>query len=195
MCDTHATLTLANYGQCAGLVGAHFVPIKLLLLTPDPLRTIRQIGSDIQLSTLPLLQRLQWGASLAWNHRGIGMTTQVPYVPPHIAPLKRGPFIAAQIRTLILHCVRLGVMWGPIMYFKLHTTFLANQPPAESLLGVILYRVVFTVVTLVTSYTTIDIPWLIVCILGVGSGYSEPKAWPPQFGYFSDATTLRRAWG
>jgi hypothetical protein len=35
----------------------------------------------------------------------------------------------------------------------------------------------------------------LVAALAVGAGLWEPKSWPPMFGKFSDAYTLRRFWG
>jgi len=194
-CDQRSAPTLAKYAQCSGLIGSDFVTIKLLLLTSDPLYSIYRTGEDLRPHVLPLLQRLEWGANLAWNLRGIGLNTQTEYIPYTKYPSQRLPFVLSQIRRLLLHLLRLILVWVPVLQFKLHKTTFLNEPPPPSVLSLALGRFLFAAVILTTCYALIDIAYTVAAIAAVGSGYSKPTVWPPCFGSWSDATTVRRAWG
>lgn len=194
-CGKHSALTLAKFAQCSGLVSSDFVTVNLLLLTHDPLSSICRLGEDFLPSSLPLIQRLEWGANLAWNLRGIGLNTQIEYIPRFEYPTQRRPFVLLQIKRIVLHFVRMALVWVPVFHLELQKTTFKNDPPAQSFLSLAFGRALFTAVILATSYTAIDTVYSVGAIAAVGSGYSEPTVWPPCFGPWSDATTVRRAWG
>jgi hypothetical protein len=46
-----------------------------------------------------------------------------------------------------------------------------------------------------SAYGAISMQYTLLSIVTVALGISEPVDWPPVFGSFSDAYTIRRAWG
>ena len=45
------------------------------------------------------------------------------------------------------------------------------------------------------SYCMINILYDLLALLAVGTGCSAPACWPPPFGRWRDAYTVRRFWG
>lgn len=194
-CYQDPAVSLGKYAQCSALVSTHLMVVKLLLLTSYPLSSIRRKGEEIDPASLPLKPRLERGANLSWNLRGIGLNTQIQYIPPYTFPQQRAAFVINQLYRLFLHALRLVIIWGPSIHLRLHETLMKNEPPAQTWFGVIFQRSFFTTVSLITSYVAIDTAYTIAAIIAVGSGYSEPAMWPPSFGVWRDGTTVRRAWG
>ncbi|KAF8317914.1 hypothetical protein DL93DRAFT_2226051 [Clavulina sp. PMI_390] len=195
-CWQTPAITLDKFGQCSGLVSSHFVVIRLLVLTANPLISVRwKSEGDIDPSKKTLLQRFERGANLSWNLRGIGLNNQIQYVPAMNWPTERWPFVFQQLFRLALHALRLAAIWVPTVWYKLHITLMANQPPAKTALEICFRRFFFTSVIIMTSFSIIDGLYTLVCIIGVASGYSSPEAWPSLFGTWRDGTTVRRSWG
>jgi len=50
-------------------------------------------------------------------------------------------------------------------------------------------------VTWIATYCIISAEYHFAALIAVGSGFSEPRSWPPMFGSFADAWSIRQFWG
>lgn len=194
-CHYNAAATLGKYGECAAMVGTYWVVVRLLLLTDIPLSATRYNGEAANPSFLPFRSRLERSANISWNLRGIGLNNQIRFIPPFNPIHQRSRFVLSKLGRLFLFGLILAALWGPIMHFELHKTFLKNEPPMQTVLGIAFRRVFWTILLVITCVTCQDIPYTIVSIIAVGIGYSDPTMWPPMHGSWREASTLTRFWG
>lgn len=174
------------------------VVIDVLLLTDDPQVDIRKPPSEQDFRSMasrPFVERLRWSANVVSSCRKIGFTNQVSHVPPFRGSKEKWPFVFAKSRELVMLIIRLGFCWGITLYMGWHRTIMMNDPPADSLLGILMKRALSTPLVVLTSYTAINASYLAGSVALVAIGMTEPKEWPPLFGDFKEFTSVRKGWG
>ncbi|MCJ1228658.1 hypothetical protein MMC12_005319 [Toensbergia leucococca] len=148
--------------------------------------------------------RIWWATKLLSNFRGIDTSWTVPNIPPFSRSNKsyvpsRKAFLMSRLITVILTYLTIDFLASLTVPDKQTTFSLSTQPIfsrlSEITLDEITIRVgstlalgLYLIISLIASYDTL-------AILAVGLGISPPKNWPPIFGSFLSAYTLRNFWG
>ncbi|KAJ7065563.1 membrane bound O-acyl transferase family-domain-containing protein [Mycena amicta] len=145
-----------------------------------------------RLDEKPLLERLKWALDLFTNARGVGWA----HAPRHLQ-------IQAQSRAqdnsravfVVVQLVRLS---GALILLDLATIHARWNPAFCGHLGLVragwVWRVVGTVGWAASAMAGLSLPHLAASIVAVGSGFSQPRDWPPLFGGLEDVASVRTFW-
>jgi hypothetical protein len=142
------------------------------------------------ISNSGLWSRLKWGAKLFFGARGVGWTHEPrPALATHSHPT-RPQFLLSQLSWLI-GCVLINDAFSILMradpFLVKHAPPFAEQPLHWRCWGVVLFAVSSTVNVLIIYITS--------SFVIVGAGLSKPSMWPPLFGKWVDAYSVRKFWG
>ncbi|CAF9922109.1 hypothetical protein IMSHALPRED_005340 [Imshaugia aleurites] len=142
--------------------------------------------------SMPLLSKLKWSAALYVNPRGIGWNYQVKGIPEQRASDTRRGFFIQQFKEIAVVYLALDVLniYTSRYYYKpgvdpLTLTIRADTWPR----GIWNAYSGMANQVLTTSYLHLQIATFSVLL-----GGSQPKDWPPLYGSFTEAYTIRRYW-
>ncbi|KAF8971274.1 membrane bound O-acyl transferase family-domain-containing protein [Flammula alnicola] len=189
----HSTISFGNivadYGLGCRLVAGVLFASQYTLLA-DGNRELRVIGAKSNISLAPFRSRVWWAASLLYNPRGIGWAHQpTPHLPPPPKHKTRSAFIVSQVFWIavyvILYDANMTLMRANPYFMK--DGIITSRYDCLWRLGGVCY--------LVMLYFVLSIEPMILSVIWVGTGISEPRDWPPLVGSVADAYTLRRFWG
>nr|GAT54712.1 predicted protein [Mycena chlorophos] len=167
------------------------------ILLTDVQRELRQVplrhpDDKNGIEHTSLWRRICWGNSLFFSPRGVGWAHEpTDSLPPHPpADISRTRFVLQRLRSAIIFFLihdacNLHVRWNP-MYWP--------DGPGYRTSGW-MWRLVATASWGLSASTMMCLLFTIISIVAVGSGLSEPYAWPAFMGSPRDAYTLRRFWG
>ncbi|KAF7296400.1 BTB domain-containing protein [Mycena chlorophos] len=147
-------------------------------------------ANDIR--TKPLLERVEWAVGLfctvgrgaGWAHgRQARHASQTPD-----SELSRPRFVLSQIPRLLFQILLFDLMniharWNPAFCARLGLTSVG--------LG---WRVLGTLGWATGAMAGMSAEHVLLSIIFVGSGYSQPRDWPPLFGGFEDLASVRGFW-
>ncbi|KAM5531371.1 hypothetical protein V8D89_014964 [Ganoderma adspersum] len=186
--------TPKNYG-CGANYGLVLLNISLFLWLDNPMKwRYRNVNDAALPETYPFLKRVWWAASLVWNPRMIGWSTQVANVPPPTTKSKivfLGQGAVRMVKaTLAVDLAR--------TFVKLYPLYALRGTPAfpTGLHGYVMDTLCM-LARVVNAYGHTML-WLtgfaMVCV-ATGLGNGDPEMWPDLFGRWADAYTVRRFWG
>ncbi|KAF9890624.1 hypothetical protein FE257_005755 [Aspergillus nanangensis] len=150
-------------------------------------------------------ERLIFGFSLTFTCRFIGTPDQVKYIPPfstrdpHFIPSRR-QFLQKAALTIVACYIGIAFIQSYIgavhakHYVSVHHVLVFRRLP-EIMSEEVLTRVMVCVVTLININLTQRGLYNIIGFMAVFVGISEPREWPPFYGSFFEAYTIRRVWG
>jgi hypothetical protein len=172
---------------CATMINL-FRMSDLLLLT-DVQKEIRKKGETRDISTLPFLTRLWWSLTLYASLRGVGWshepTSHLP-VPPKTTKLG---FLLRQ--SLALAQSYLVFNLGNLLVL-LNSSFSEGGPPFTSQKWWIRPTVIGQTLQVKGFLNGL---YALCSIISVIATLSTPYDWPPLFGSFTGAYTVRNYWG
>lgn len=172
---------------CATMINL-FRMSDLLLLT-DVQKEIRKKGETRNISTLPFFTRLWWALSLYVSLRGVGWdhepTSHLP-TPPKTSKLR---FVLRQ--TVALAQSYLLFNFGNLLVL-LNSSFSEGGPPFTSQKWWLRPTVIGQTLQVKGFLQGL---YVICSIIGVVANLSTPYDWPPLFGSFTGAYTVRNYWG
>ncbi|KAF5313322.1 hypothetical protein D9611_008498 [Ephemerocybe angulata] len=172
---------------CATMINL-FRMSDLLLLT-DTQKDLHRKGEIKDITNEPFFTRLKWALSLYTSLRGVSWDHEPTSHLPTPIKTTRTKFIIRQAFTLI-RCY-LTFNFGNLLVL-LNSSFSENGPPftaqkwwlRPTVLGQTLQVQGF-----------LDGMYTMCSIIGVGLGLSGPTDWPPLFGSWMGAWTVRNYWG
>ena len=156
-------------------------------------------------SKLPPASKFLWMVELLGVTRGIGWNWRVTGIPRNPANLSRRNFL--QTCALKYVGMYLGLYFISLSCDRILSSFRALQDYPELQAALIystsrpLFLYTFIVLgwalTIYSHFAILMLPLAMVCVgLGVGpKAWQNAEAWPPNFGSFADAYSIRRFWG
>jgi hypothetical protein len=160
------------------------------LLLTDVQRELFLVGQQTPISESSFASRLKWALKLFISNRGVGWTHEFKSViRPHPPPMSKTTFVASRLLWMAYYVLLFDIT-------EIHTDnnpfFTGEQSMAA---GGWLWRFANTVASGVRATCQISQPYCFFSIVSVILGLSRPQDWPPLFGFWRDAYTLRRFWG
>ena len=155
-------------------------------------------------SKLPPASKFLWMLELLAVTRGIGWNWRVTGIPRNAANLSRRSFLQTcafkyvgmylGLYLLSLSCDGILSSFQSLPYPELRAplVYLTARPP-------FLYPFIVLgwALTIYSHFAILMLPLAMLCVgLGVGpKAWQKAEAWPPNFGNFGDAYSIRRFWG
>lgn len=137
-----------------------------------------------------LIGRVLWAYALLQSSRSVGWSCQVKGVPD-TPEQSKSKFIA----TSLLRCLKYYVILDAGIWYT-HQPGFTFGPNATSITAFpFLKRCITVWFQGACGYATINMQYLLLGVVCVALGVSEPKRWPKLFGRVRDAYTVRRFWG
>ncbi|KAF4636568.1 hypothetical protein G7Y89_g1540 [Cudoniella acicularis] len=153
--------------------------------------------------TLPPFQRWLWALELATVTRGIGWDWRISGIPAHTLRSRRN--------FVVFSLLQLGAMYTGLYLISYFSRAILNgfedvgNPQLRERLvwvmgnTVVLYIVIAAgwAMTIYSHFGMLMFPLAILCVgLRVGpQSWQEVEAWPPNFGNWREAYSIRRWWG
>lgn len=169
-----------------------------------PTRDAIQSPKGEDASKLPPASKFLWMLELLGVTRGIGWNWRVTGIPKNPANLSRKRFLQTCAFKYVgmylgLHIVALScdgilssfrTLQNPQLRAAL--TYMTTRP-----LFLYPFIVLGWALTIYSHFAILMLPLAMVCVgFGVGpKAWQSAEAWPPNFGSFRDAYTIRRFWG
>ncbi|KAL1733998.1 membrane bound O-acyl transferase family-domain-containing protein [Schizophyllum commune] len=154
----------------------------------DPLADgTRHMNDKQKAKDMPLLQRIWWAACLVASFRGVGWNKQVCfffYLALNDDRQSRGSYVVEHSLWLIVYC----------LISDLVALYEGSYPYGSTPEGV-LFQVLNCYACWTKLWVNFAIQYEALAVLCVASGVWAPQLWPPMFGSFRDAYTVRRTWG
>ncbi|KAL1666370.1 membrane bound O-acyl transferase family-domain-containing protein [Schizophyllum commune] len=170
----------------------------------DPLADgTRHMNDKQKAKDMPLLQRVWWAACLVASFRGVGWNKQVCFFfylalsnehrlkhvqLPHLRQVpkgqSRGSYVIEHSLWLIVYC----------LISDLVALYVGSYPYGSTPESV-LFQVLNCYACWIKLWVNFAIQYETLAVLCVASGVWAPQLWPPMFGSFWDAYTVRRTWG
>jgi hypothetical protein len=171
------------------LVYQIFVALDYILLT-DVQRELRQVGQREVISNSRLWVRLQWGLQLLLAGRGVGWAHEPNFILPSHPNLTHAQFIKSRLLQLAVTVLQNDIV------FTLASTdpgFAKEAPPFNQ--QPLSWRLWAVAVFWFKAKSFLNLLYIALGLVSVGTGLSEPNLWPDAFGKWTDAYTVRRFWG
>ncbi|TFK71891.1 hypothetical protein BDN72DRAFT_764224 [Pluteus cervinus] len=165
-----------------------FTATDYILLT-DVQRELRLQGQKGPISDASLLSRLQWGLKLFTSPRGVGWAHEVPHLPARPRHSSRTAFVFLQLAWMGVYALAYDLIG---IFSRWNFSCLHQNACFTHIAWLWRIRVLFGFMG--SAYSMTCIMFCIVSILSVVSHASEPKDWPPLYGRWVEAYTLRRFW-
>lgn len=166
-----------------------FVAFDFIVLT-DVQNELRQSGQSEPISTASFWARLHWALRLLFSARGVGWSHEPKGALPPPPRITRGRFIASQVLWLAFYVLLIDAthcFGAHTSVFAKHSIPTTSQPWCWRFWALALFTM--------RSVACINTPYILLSIMSVGTGITEPKGWPPLFGKPGDAYTVRKFWG
>ena len=216
------TAVLYTAGVLGGNLFARYVD-RLYLRIPErefcrlvhsPLRSRSPVQSRSELATERLVnedatnmigsQKLFWTIELLTVTRGIGWNWRVAGIPSQIEQISRASFVRSCLARWVRMYTSLYVL--DILCCAILASFPSIRDPwiratlvslASTKLFLYLFLVLGWSVTVYSHFALLMLPLSIACVgMRVGpEAWQNPASWPPNFGSFKDAYTIRQFWG
>jgi len=182
----------SDYAILGYTVLTHLLTASDYILLTNSQYILKPKNQQVPAAQLPWLPRLKWSLQLLTNPRCVGWTHEpTSALPPRPAQsVSRIAFITSKISWIAIYFSLRYVM----------QTYTAKYPHTEpyawpSLTG---YRWLWQINIfgwVLPAVTMLGMQHCVVSAIAVATGISAPEAWPPLFGSWTDAWTVRRFWG
>lgn len=166
-----------------------FVSSDYILLT-DVQHELCLSGQREPISNASFGARLRWALRLFFGPRGVGWAHEPKGVLAYHPHLTRGRFVFLQLLRSAVYLVFIDVVHFLIVY-----TSVFAQESVPTALQAWHWRVVGVILLALRGFSYLSLMQTMLSIVCVGTGISEPKGWPPLFGKWGDAYTVRKFWG
>ncbi|KAL1684041.1 membrane bound O-acyl transferase family-domain-containing protein [Schizophyllum commune] len=158
----------------------------------DPLTDgLRHMNDKQKARDMPLLQRVWWAACLVASFRGVGWNKQhrlrhlqLPHLRQVPKGQSRGSYVVEHSLWLIVYCLISDLV-----------ALYEGSYPYGSTPESVLFQVLNCYACWTKLWVNFAIQYEALAVLCVASGVWAPQLWPPMFGSFWDAYTVRRTWG
>ena len=182
----------ANYGLGTRVVAVIMLAVgDLFLCQPQKDLRMKKDKGKKPVSERSFMERLRWSLTLWWCARGVGWEHEPKgaVIPPRLKTKSRADFVRQQLLWIAVD----------ILVFDLNglinrsNPFYNVAPLPVSGFGHLwrLYACGYGILlrlNMSMQYKVLSI----ICIL---LGYTEPEDWPPAYGSYLEAFTLKRLWG
>lgn len=220
--DISNTAVLYTAGVLSGNLLARYLD-RLYLRIPeqdffrlvhDPLSNTTAVQPKTEVATKQLFkedatsligtQKLFWTFELLTVTRGIGWNWRVTGIPSQPAQLSRVRFVQSCLARWV-------AMYTSLHLFNMSccamlTSFPSIRDPclratlvslASNTIFLYTFLVLGWAVTIYSHFALLMLPLSMACVgMRVGpKAWQEPESWPPNFGSFKDAYSIRRFWG
>ncbi|KAI0694344.1 membrane bound O-acyl transferase family-domain-containing protein [Cytidiella melzeri] len=160
------------------------------LVLTDPMTEWRHNSQPtLRPADLPLWKRVYWVLCEAANNRGIGWSSQVPYIPP-LPSYDRRSFLARRTRQLLWNLLLVDIAQT---YERINPVFAPGSTRGMWSQGTTL-GYINLLARITVAWGMFNIPYCWLSLACVATGIHEPRDWPDTFGKWSDAYTVRRFW-
>jgi len=153
---------------------------------------LRLVGQKTPTNDLSFLQRFKWALRLLTSPRAIGWAHEPRHVfPPHPPEnQQRWDFLKRQSLSALIYFVIMD---------SIHTWTLLSPPFQRNGIslasGIYPIRLMNTVLFFANIWAYSSFVYTLGSVVVVALHITEPSEWPPLFGRWSDAYTVRRFWG
>ena len=170
------------------------------LLSASEILLISRVSADqLPSASGSLIINARPAIGLLWNMRRIGTQWQVKNVPSikGLEKQSRAGFICSRLAATILAYLFVDVIASlpPPELAMIHPDKAALFPPHGLGIDDIIFRTVMTFSYFLTTGILNIFMTNVGAIVAVLSGLGRPSDYPPLYGSFSDAYTIRRFWG
>lgn len=166
------------------------------------LSTVQPVREDS--NSLSSLQKFLWTFELLTVARGVGWNWRVAGIPTQTTHLSRAQFLRrCAIKWVAmyagLHLVN-SVCCAMLTSFRsIHVPWLRSTLMLLTWNPIFIYMFIFLgwTMTIYSHFALLDLPLGMICVgLRVGpKAWQELEAWPPNFGSYKEAYSIRRFWG
>ncbi|KIM90059.1 hypothetical protein PILCRDRAFT_812871 [Piloderma croceum F 1598] len=165
-----------------------------LLFLSDPMNDFRHVNDVVPPRDLPLAHRAYWAFCLQNAMRGIGWNYMLPHTPPP-PTASRWSFVRSQCTRTLRY---IFILDGAQCYMHLNPLF-SRSLSGSGALPITAQGYVFSCANIIAYmgriYCSFQLQYSLLSVLCVAIGFYEAKDFPPVFGRWRDAYTLRRFWG
>ncbi|KAF8993367.1 membrane bound O-acyl transferase family-domain-containing protein [Cyathus striatus] len=149
---------------------------------------LHRVGQTDDTNQLRIWDRSKWALNFMFNYRQIGWTHEPRHVlPPHPTE-SRWQFVRSGITKSLWYYAICDVTETAIWYIPLYKW-------REASITAIGFRVIYTLMYAFTGWIGLCLVYTGVATIAVAITLTDPSEWPPLFGKWSDAYTVRRFWG
>lgn len=141
---------------------------------------------------MPFWKRVWWATCLLFSIRAVGWSTEVPYVPDMPKYRTRWQFALGRLRDSIVYYVVVDITG---LYFEsnpITSSRAAERLPVTS--QGLLLQCISPIIFQINFWAHTSLSYSVLSVFAVMCG-SNWQSWPPMWGSFWDAYTLRRTWG
>ncbi|KAL1747000.1 membrane bound O-acyl transferase family-domain-containing protein [Schizophyllum fasciatum] len=142
---------------------------------------------------LPLLRRVWWATLLVGAVRGAGWNNTVANIPKVPKHETRRSFVMKRLADAVVFVFVMDIA-GIYLTHNPITSTRAAEHIAPSSQGPV-FRILSSFLYMGNFWADSQLQYCILSALVVGCGADEPQSWPPLWGTFWDAFTVRRLWG
>ena len=155
-------------------------------------------------NSLSPFQKLLWTFELLTVGRGVGWNWRVAGIPTQTTQLSRAQFLRrCAVEWIAMYA---GLHLVNIVCFAMLTSFRSICTPwLRSMLMLLTSNPIFMfmfiflgwTMTVYSHFALLSLPLAMICVgLRVGpTAWQELEAWPPNFGSYKEAYSIRRLWG
>lgn len=148
--------------------------------------------------TFRLSRKLGWMVDLAWGTRRVGWVQEPKGVlPPRPKFNSRAAFVASRIGYTLLHFLvadlaKTLMVGNPAFDTRVHRStdgaeaYIRGQPPFWRMANLLLWCF--------ATVSSVSLSFYSTAAIVAGLGFSNPEDWPPIYGSFSEAYTVRAFW-
>ncbi|KAF8993359.1 membrane bound O-acyl transferase family-domain-containing protein [Cyathus striatus] len=149
---------------------------------------LRVVGQNQETNQLGVWDRVKWAFNFLFSFRLVGWMEEPRHIlPPHPTE-SRWQFVRSRIVRCLCYIAISDFAQTIIEYIP------ADGWRETSIKG-IGARLLLTIIIVVVAWSFIILPYTVVATVAVGFGLTDASEWPPIFGKWSDAYTVRRFWG
>ncbi|THU83559.1 hypothetical protein K435DRAFT_784138 [Dendrothele bispora CBS 962.96] len=160
------------------------------ILLTDVQREFRQVGQREPISSAGIWPRFKWALQLWISPRGVGWNFEPKSsLPPH-PNLTKLEFLRSRFISLALALIGNDIAFilaSSDPGFSKHAPAFHKQP--------VTWRLYATALFFFRTRSALTVNYLMISLLCVGTGMTEPSSWPDLFGKWGHSYTLRRFWG
>lgn len=177
--------TTGNRGYDYLLSSNSFVQLLMAsdyMILTDTHRELKKTAQKGSVADLSFTERLKWAVNLYCSPRGVGWVHE-----------RRLTMLPVQSRREFLFKKTVSTL-GKFIIFDTFTYLNKIYPPYQEHEHWLLWRCLNFLALVVPASSFIDMVYGFASIIAVGTYVSEPEEWPPLFGKWLDAYTVRRLW-
>lgn len=187
--DTFQTYALG----CLFYAWPLFTALHFCFLTDALEDGTRHVHDKEAAKDMPLAKRVWWATCLVATFRGIGWSTQVPHVREVPKTQSRRSFIVERLCYAALYIFWADLVGLYVTHNPITSSRAAEKFPVTS--EGLLFQAFNVTAWWGNVWSGFAALYELLAAGSVAFGLWEPRFWPPMFGSWWDAYTVRRTWG